>query len=296
MSATLSRKRFLALATPALCAVKTTFAQGGNRLTARQLIERIQQNIGVPWKTPTVDTFKAGNPDTPLKGVATTMMATLDVLQRAARSGKNLVITHEPAFYNHDDNTQSFSNDKVLAAKLSFISGNDMVVWRFHDHWHARRPDGITSGMVKALAWEKYRSPEGDGLFDVPVTSLEAIARDLQNRLKIRIVRVVGQPDTRVARVALNPGFSSLPATMRAFARRDVDVLVIGESREWEGVEYAQDLISSNNKKGLIILGHVVSEEDGMRECAQWLKTFVTEVPVEFIPAGEPFWSPGHKI
>jgi hypothetical protein len=27
-----------------------------------------------------------------------------------------------------------------------------------------------------------------------------------------------------------------------------------------------------------------------MGECARWLKTFVTEVPVEFVPAGEPFW------
>jgi hypothetical protein len=42
----------------------------------------------------------------------------------------------------------------------------------------------------------------------------------------------------------------------------------------------------------MIILGHAISEEAGMNNCAKWLKTFVTEVPVEFIPAGEPFWSP----
>ena len=29
-----------------------------------------------------------------------------------------------------------------------------------------------------------------------------------------------------------------------------------------------------------------------MKECAAWLKTFITEVPVEFVPAGEPFWTP----
>jgi len=40
------------------------------------------------------------------------------------------------------------------------------------------------------------------------------------------------------------------------------------------------------------VLGHVISEENGMNECARWLKTFISEVPVEFIPAGEPFWSP----
>ena len=42
----------------------------------------------------------------------------------------------------------------------------------------------------------------------------------------------------------------------------------------------------------MIVLGHDMSEEGGMEECARWLKTIVTEVPVEFISAGEAFWTP----
>src|SRR5215469_13123332 len=72
-------------------------------LTAREIISRIQAQVGVPWQSETVDTFKAGNPDEPVTGVALTMMATMDVLELAAASGKNLVITHEPTFYNHLD-------------------------------------------------------------------------------------------------------------------------------------------------------------------------------------------------
>ena len=67
---------------------------------------------------------------------------------------------------------------------------------------------------------------------------------------------------------------------------------MIGEAREWEGIEYAQDLIASGQKKGMIVLGHAISEEAGMANCAKWLKTFISEVPVEFVPAGEPFWTP----
>jgi len=33
-----------------------------------------------------------------------------------------------------------------------------------------------------------------------------------------------------------------------------------------------------------------------MKYCAEWLKSFVTEVPVEFIAAPEPFWSPDHPV
>src|SRR5579864_4925856 len=71
-------------------------ALGNDSLTAGQIIERIKQNVGAPSRTQTVDRIVAGSADTPVKGVATTMMATLDVIQRASAAGKNMVITHEP--------------------------------------------------------------------------------------------------------------------------------------------------------------------------------------------------------
>jgi hypothetical protein len=42
----------------------------------------------------------------------------------------------------------------------------------------------------------------------------------------------------------------------------------------------------------MIILGHDMSEEAGMEASALWLKGFITEVPVEFMRAGEPFRVP----
>jgi putative NIF3 family GTP cyclohydrolase 1 type 2 len=260
-------------------------------LTARNTVERIQKNLGIPWRTPTVDTFKAGNPETAITGIATTFMATFDVLQRAAAAGKNLVITHEPTFWNHEDQTKAFAGDPVYAAKAAFIEKNRMVVFRFHDHWHMRRPDGIMAGVVEALGWEKFRAPDQRG-FAIPATTLEGLAHDLRDRLKVRTMRVIGDPRTAVSRVAYGPGFTSLESVMRSLARPDVDAMVLGESREWEGIEYAQDAIASGRKKGLIVLGHAISEEPGMKECAAWLKTFIAEVPVEFVPAGEPFWTP----
>jgi hypothetical protein len=42
----------------------------------------------------------------------------------------------------------------------------------------------------------------------------------------------------------------------------------------------------------LVIIGHIPSEQAGMEACARWLKGFVTEVPVEFVAAADPFWQP----
>jgi putative NIF3 family GTP cyclohydrolase 1 type 2 len=265
-----------------------------NRLTARQVIERVKQNVGVPWRDQTVDTFKAGNPDAPVTGVATTMMATFDVLKRAAAAGKNLIITHEPTFYDHLDKTEDLEkeNDAVTAAKLAFIKEHNLVVWRFHDHWHARRPDGIQTGMVRALGWEKFQSLNRGGVFVIPETTLGKLASDIKARLDIRTMRVIGDPAMKLTKVALAPGSPGFPRQRQILEREDVEALLTGEAREWETIEYADDAAAEGKRKALIVLGHIPSEQAGMDECARWLKTFVTEVPVEFIPAKEPFWAP----
>ena len=106
-----------------------------SRLTARQVIERIQKNVGVPWRSQTVDTFKAGDPDTPVTGVATTMMATFDVLERAAASGNNLIITHEPTFYGHLDQTGDLAGEHQAS---DMTGGDDLSV-----HLEQRVHDGV---------------------------------------------------------------------------------------------------------------------------------------------------------
>jgi putative NIF3 family GTP cyclohydrolase 1 type 2 len=265
------------------------------RLTAREVVARIQEHVGVTWRSETVDTFKAGDPDTQVTGIAVTMMATLDVLQRAAASGKNLVITHEPTFYNHLDKLDELEQkdkDPVLAAKLAFIAQHKLIVWRFHDHWHARTPDGIEAGMAHALGWEKYQGQgrENQYLFAIPETTLAGLAGELRKKLEIHVLRVVGDPQLKVKKVALVPGSSGLHAETRALEISDVDALVTGEPREWETVEYVADAVTEHKGKGLIILSHIPSEQAGMEECTRWLKTFVTEVPVEFVPTADPFW------
>ena len=136
LSKNLSRRRFVLVAGAALSAADRLRSQPSG-LTANQIIERIQKQVGVPWRSRTVDTFKAGNPETVVKGIATSFSATLDVCQRAAASGKNLIIVHEPTFYNHLDETKDL-NGEIYQVKRTFIEKNNLVVWRFHDHCRIR--------------------------------------------------------------------------------------------------------------------------------------------------------------
>jgi putative NIF3 family GTP cyclohydrolase 1 type 2 len=292
-----SRRNLLAGGTALIAAPLLSAQTSGAVLTAGEVIDRIKKNVGIPWREKTVDNIIAGSPDIPVTGIATTMMATLDVMQRAAAAGRNMVITHEPTYYSHEDALDQIRDDAMYRFKAEFIRKNNMVSFHFHDHWHGHRPDGIAVGMARELGWEKYMDAQNPRLFTFPAAApLLRLAKDIQSRLKIRTMRVVGDPALPVNRAIASWGNVSQFPGIPLLARPDTDVVIVGETREWEVVEYAQDLISMGRKKALLVLGHVVSEQSGMKYCAEWLKTFITEVPVDFVPAVEPFWSPDAPV
>jgi len=289
-----SRRSFL-LAGTALPMVGPTLSQtSAPALTVGMVLERIKANVGVPWQEKTVDNLIAGTPDTLVKGIATTMMATLDVCKRANAAGKNLVITHESTFFSHQDTVDQLKQNETYLYKRDFLQRNGMAVFHFHDHWHRRQPDGIAAGMVRELGWEKNADPQDLKMLTFSPTPLARFAQEIEAKLRIRTMRVVGNPKLSVRRVATSWGY--LGAGIELISREDVDVLVCGETREWELVEFVQDMISSGKQKALVVLGHVVSEQAGMKLCAEWLKPFIPEVPIEFIAAAEPFWSPQNPV
>ena len=215
-------------------------ARTAGKITAGDVVGLIQKNIGVEWREETVDTFKGGNAQTPVTGIAVTMMATMDVLERASAKGLNMVITHEPTFYAHLDTPEAIdASDPVWEAKREFIEKHGMVVWRFHDHWHLRNPDGIEAGMVHALGWEKFQRKDNQYAFVIPEITVKGLAQQVAKKLGSPVVRVVGEPEMRVTKVALSPGAAGAEREMPALERHDVEVLLVGETREWETVEYA---------------------------------------------------------
>jgi hypothetical protein len=103
--------------------------------------------------------------------------------------------------------------------------------------------------------------------------------------------KAVGDPRLPVRHVAASWGNASQIPTIHLL-NGAVDVAICGYTHEWEAVEYAQDMVATGAKKGLILLGEAKSIDGGMKYCAHWLKTFITEVPIDYLPIAAPFWSP----
>jgi putative NIF3 family GTP cyclohydrolase 1 type 2 len=251
--------------------------------TAQQVIDAINARIpGTPFPD-TVDTVKAGDPATPVTGIVTTFLATRAVLERAVELGANLVIAHEPTFYSHLDQIEWLDGDPVYQSKQDFLDEHGLVVWRFHDGWHAHRPDGIVTGVLEALGWTAGEHP----LVHLEGMRVADIAEHVRERLGAHAVRIVGDPEQRVDTLGLVVGMPGGLTQIEGL--RHCDALLLGEVHEWETTEYVRDAIAAGIPKAIIVAGHEPTEEAGMGYLARWLADVVPGIPVTHVPSGDPF-------
>lgn len=256
--------------------------------SVQEVIDIILKEIpGAPFPQ-TVDTLKSGSADQKVTGIVTTMFATIDLIKQAAKLNANFIIAHEPTFYNHTDDTNWVVDNKIVQAKQALLQQHNITVWRFHDYWHSYRPDGILYGVLKKAGWLQYYK-EGEKTIQIPAASLKSIATHLKSSLGIARLRIVGDLSMTCKRIGLMPGAAGGKAQVDYVEKNDPDVLIVGETPEWEAAEYYRDKVALGNRRALIILGHAVSEEPGMEWLVDWLKPKLPEIKMTHIASGSPF-------
>lgn len=243
----------------------------------------------------TCDTLKIGNPDAEVVKIAVSMFPTADVIRNAAAWGANLLIVHEPTFYNHFDRPEELDKApaeilKVINAKRDFIRKNSLTIYRFHDHPHRCCPDMISEGQVKYWGlsgqWKKGRYlAVNEFVLDVPMNVLE-IAKKLENTLNIRHIRICGSRETMVKTIGLCFG---TPGHLEDELQSN-DLVVTGEICEWANGEYVRDLVEiCGQKKSLLVLGHIPSEAMGMKLLAERIPQIWTEFETRYFDSGEAY-------
>ncbi len=268
----------------ALSAVAAGPALAQGRLTAGEVVDRIMKTKGSPWtSTGFRDTFKIGGPDMAVTGISTSFGGNLSVLQASLKQGLNMLIVHEPTFWSDGDVVGRVQDDPLYRYKLDWARKNNLIVWRDHDNAHAMRPDIIFVGWSKAMGWAAYSTdPVRNNSYTLPPTTLGELARYVMQRLKLRSVRVIGDPNLPVTKVAVGRGYT-LPD--------DADAKIASDIREWDAFEYARDAVYAGRKKGLIVISHEAHEDTGMNAFADYLRPLVPEVPVKYISTECMFWS-----
>jgi putative NIF3 family GTP cyclohydrolase 1 type 2 len=261
-------------------------------MKASEIVARIKGQMGTWRETSTRDRYKFGGDETEVTGIATTVFVTMDMIERAAAAGLNMIIPHEDTFWNDADNVTVVESDPLYAQKVELLTRHNIVIFRIHDHMHSQQPDFTYVGSAREIGLDRaYETAPHSHRFVLPETTLGELAAHVQRTSGARAIRVVGDPGARVSRIQLGVGYAT-PNLNNA----EIDVVISGEQQEtdsgFDSPAYTLDASAGGVAKGWIMLGHAVSEEAGMLEMAEWIRGFVSEVPVRLVRAGEPFWVP----
>lgn len=243
----------------------------------------------------TCDVLASGSEDMEVTGIVTTFMATVGVIREAIAVGANLIITHEPTYFTGKDTLDWLQEDPVYLAKKQLIEEHGIVIWRFHDHMHLADTDRIYDGLLKELDWADKKLDDKDAWgYLIEKTTVGELAGFLKERLGMKVIQIVGDPESACSRVGILVGGGSLglgreQMPMELMQAKNLDVMICGDITEWTLCAYVNDAAMLGMNKAMIVIGHERSEEWGMKYMAEWLVPLVDGLPVTFVDAKEPF-------
>ncbi|AZN39675.1 Nif3-like dinuclear metal center hexameric protein [Paenibacillus albus] len=261
-------------------------------MTENVRIRDVIEALGGPVGT---DVLRFGDPDEIVTGIAVTFTASQQVLEQAHRRGLNLIISHEGLFYSyHHQPHEKLAEikDPVYEAKLRTIAEHRLAVYCYHDGLHRQRIDGIMEGILAELGWDAYvqEHERAASVVELPLCTVAELAEELKRKLGIRHVRAAGDLTMTCRRVGVLVGFrGGGEVAIPLFERHQLDAIVYGEGQEWETPEYVRDACYGGKARALLVLGHLESEQPGMKWLAKQLGGRFPNVPVQYMPVDSLF-------
>ena len=241
--------------------------------------------------------FIFGDPEIEVSGVAVCWSPTLEVIGRARELNCNLVISHEPLFFQKRWSAdveaknvwfdEAEDDDKVVnrnrAAALKELGA---CVYRAHSNWDLTPEIGVRDALISLLELgPPIRLGRFTSVHEIAPITVRDLAQRVRDRLGIPPVRVVGDPDREVTLIGtLYGGLGQMFNSPEELANLGAEALVAGECLAytlWNAKELGVALIEA---------GHGESENPGMRAMARWLAERLEGVDVEFVDTGQP-WS-----
>lgn len=237
-----------------------------------------------------------GSAETPVRGVATCWSPTLPVIEEAEGRGCNMIVAHEPLFYQKRWSVDAEAKnvwieeaedaDKVVnknrAAALERMGG---CVFRCHTNWDPAPRIGIIDALIKTLKLGPVvKRGRFVTLHEVKPILMGELAYKVQKVLDTDSIRVTGRVDRYVSRVAtLVGGLGQMFNSPEEPAALGADVIIAGECLAYT-LHYALEL-------GVCVIeaGHCAIENPGMRAMAEWLNKKLKGVEVVFLDSGKPW-------
>jgi len=233
--------------------------------------------------------FRFGDPNTDVKGILVTWMATTEAIKKAVNEGCNLMIIHEDLFYPYSfqrcEHFEKYLAWSVNYRRLKMLSEHDITVFRAHgilDRLCILDAFAEILGLPQPVVKDGYIR-----IYDLPeTTTAMKLASKIKERLNLEAIRLSGKPSRKVKRVGLpwgGMGLSLNISFVEELLKHAPDVLVTGETDEY-AMYYVLDADVC-----MVEIGHSVSENIGLKLFVETLRQRYPEVKVVFHECRRPW-------
>lgn len=212
--------------------------------------------------------------------------ATTSVIEEAIHIGADMIITHHPMIFNP---IKKVTKDEPTGRNLYKLIQNNINLYVMHTNLDAAfggtndvLGELVGLGNIEGLSHNE-NEPGIGRIGDIETTTIAHLAHKLKEALNISHVKIVGQPDQKVEKVAVCTG-SGMSFLKDAIGK--ADVFITGDVKFHE----AQDAL--DHHIGIIDVGHYGSENIVMPKIKDYLEAFKLENNIEIAVSqvnGDPF-------
>lgn len=229
----------------------------------------------------------AGRAEKEVNRVYLALDATDGVIDRAVEAGADMLITHHPLIFSP---LKKVTDEDFISRRVVRLIQNDIAYYAMHTNYDvlgmaalSEKILGIKNTQVLDVTMSEDGREEGIGRIgelEKPMT-LEECCVYVKHRLKLGSLKVFGDMDQKVSRLAISPG-SGRSAVAPAIAK-GADVLVTGDIGHHDGLDAVG--------QGLAVIdaGHYGTEYIFIDDMKRFLEDKLPVLQVTAAPVIHPF-------
>ena len=229
----------------------------------------------------------AGRSEKEVNRVYIALDATDAVIDCAVRAGADMLITHHPLIFSP---LKKVTDENFISRRIVKLIQNDISYYAMHTNYDvlgmaelSEKILGIRDTEVLDITRENGGIPEGIGRIgslEQPVT-LEECCVYIKHKLNLGSLKVFGDMDAKVSRLAISPG--SGKSAIGAAIAKGADILVTGDIGHHEGLDAVE--------QGLLVIdaGHYGTEYIFIDDMKRFLEDKLPVLQVTAAPVIHPF-------
>lgn len=231
--------------------------------------------------------LQAGRAGKEVSRVYLALDATDRVIEAAMEAGADMLVTHHPLIFSP---LKSVTDEDFISRRVVKLIQADIAYYAMHTNYDVlgmAKLSGEVLGLkdteVLDMTSGTEEAPEGIGRvgsLEKPMT-LEECCVYVKDKLKLGSVKVFGDMDQEVSRLAVSPG--SGKTAIRPAIEKGADVLVTGDIGHHEGLDAVEQGLS------IIDAGHYGTEYIFIEDMKRFLEKKLPCLEIVTAPVVHPF-------